>query len=288
MKKRTIQNSKSSNPPNPMSKMQVKISNSITVIPSTPPFEHDHVLTLSHLDTDPNLNVSFRYLRVYAAAKSSTTSDPFNSISSSLSAVLVHYYPLAATLRYRNDHRLELFCALGQGVPFITATASCSLESVSYLDDSDMHFIEQLVPVLDANDSLVKPCVLQVTVFDCGGFTLGAAIHHSLCDGIGGTQFFSAMAELARGADNVSVMPIWDRASLLGPRNPTRIEAPIHEFLSFNGEFLSYSEPIGGVVRECFYVREECMEHFKSLLAKSTGLNFTTFEALGAFIWRAK
>ena len=72
---------------------------------------------------------------------------------------------------------------------------------------------------LNQEERLVNPCVLQVSVFKCGGFTLGAAIHHSLCDGVGTTQFFNVMGELACGATRVSVKPVWDRTSLLGPRD---------------------------------------------------------------------
>ncbi|KAG8387357.1 hypothetical protein BUALT_Bualt02G0013000 [Buddleja alternifolia] len=80
--------------------------------------------------------------------------------------------------------------------------------------------------------------LLQVTKFSCGGFVLGAAIHHAICDGIGATIFFNAVAELARGSGQMAVDPVWDRTSLLGPRNPTRVEVPIHEVLSLDKDFI--------------------------------------------------
>lgn len=276
--------------------MQVKVAKTTHVSPSTPPFHKDHVLSLSHLDTDPNLRLTFRYLRAYLNTPTThpnppSSDDPSHVISTALSAALVHYYPLAATLRRRpGDHRLEVFCAAGQAVPLVHATVDCTLDSVNYLDDPDAHFVEQLVPDPSPVEGLVNPCVLQVTVFKCGGFTLGAALHHSLCDGLGGTQFFNAMAELARGASRVSVEPVWDRASLLGPRDPPKVEVPIHEFLSLDKEFLTYSQAndLGQVVREWFHVRDECLDRIKTMLFERSGLRFTTFEALGAFIWRAK
>ncbi|KAM3700461.1 hypothetical protein ACJW31_05G100200 [Castanea mollissima] len=267
--------------------MEVKISHTTLVSPTTKPFPEDHTLPLSHLDTDPNLHVTFRYLRTYLNTAAAAAKDPFQVISAALSAALVHYYPLAATLR-QNNH---LFCsAENLTVPLIHATVDdTTLDSLNYLDDNpDAHFLEQLVPDPDQEERLVNPCVLQVTVFKCGGFTLGAAIHHSLCDGLGATQFFNVMAELARGATRVSVEPVWDRTSLLGPRDPPRVEAPIREFLSLEKGFSSYSEEIGPVLRECFNVSDECLEKFKTALFERCGLKFTTFEALGAFIWRAK
>lgn len=131
--------------------------------------------------------------------------------------------------------------------------------------------------------------MLQVTVFKCGGFTLGAAIHHSLCDGMGGTLFFNAMAELARGKEHITVKPVWEREKLLGPRDVPRVDsALVREFLSLDKEFLVYEDGDGVVMRECFHVKDECLEEFKKSLFDQCGFKFTTFEALGAYIWRSK
>lgn len=159
---------------------------------------------------------------------------------------------------------------------------------MDYLDNPDETFVEQLVPDPDENEGMKHPCILQVTVFECGGFTLGASIHHSVCDGLGATQFFNAVAELARGATSVSIEPVWDRANLLGPRNPPRIEAPIGEFLSLEHGSLPYTQQFGAVMRECFPVTNDLLERFRTMLFEHSGSRFTAFEALGAFIWRAK
>ncbi|XP_061357643.1 spermidine coumaroyl-CoA acyltransferase [Gastrolobium bilobum] len=268
----------------------IKSSESTLIFPSRPPFLHDHALPLSHLDTDRNLHLTFRYLRAYVAT-ATTSHDPFLVISSSLSEALVHYYPLAGTLRRRKseDRRLEIWCEAGQGVPLVRATVDFTLDSVNYLDDPASHFVEQLVPDPEPEEGMEHPCMLQVTVFKCGGFTLGAAMHHSLCDGMGGTLFFNAVAELARGATRITVEPVWNRERLLGPRDPPRVDSGlIREFLRLEKGFLPYEQDIGGVVRECFHVRDECLDKFKRSLFDQSGFNFTTFEALGAYIWRSK
>lgn len=145
------------------------------------------------------------------------------------------------------------------------------------------------MPDPESEEGMEHPCMLQLTVFKCGGFTLGAAIHHSLCDGIGGTMFFNAVAELARGSTRITVEPVWDREKLLGPRDPPRVDSRlVGEFLSLDKEFLAYKEDVGVIVRECFHVRDECLEKFKRSLFDQSGFNFTTFEALGAYIWRSK
>ena len=93
---------------------------------------------------------------------------------------------------------------------------------MNFLDNPASSFLEQLVPDPGPEEGMEHPCMLQVTVFACGGFTLGAAMHHALCDGMGGTLFFNAVAELARGATRITLDPVWDRARLLGPRDPPR------------------------------------------------------------------
>lgn len=203
----------------------------------------------------------------------------------------MHYYPLAGTLRRRQneDRRLEIWCAAGQGVPLIRATVDFSLHSVNYLDDPDFRLVEQLAPDPGPDEGTEHPCMLQLTMFKCGGFALGAAMHHSLCDGLGGSLFFNAVAEFARGVTRIKVEPVWNRERLLGTENPTRVDSPlIREFLHLDKGFLPYEQEIGPVVRECFHVRDECLDRFKRSLFEQCGLNFTTFEALGAYIWRSK
>ncbi|MCL7024717.1 hypothetical protein MKW94_020773 [Papaver nudicaule] len=275
--------------------MEVKIVDETIVLPSLPPFHEDHTLALSHIDNDRNMQVNFRYLRAYVNSSSSNPADPVHIISEALSKALVHYYPFAGTLQRRSqDSRCELFCSVGQGVPVIRAIANQSLDSLNYLDDPAAKFLEELVPDREYEDVLMHPLVLQVTVFACGGFSLGSSIHHSMCDGFGSGMFFNAMAELACGSSEISTKPVWERASQLGPRSPPRVEFPFHEFLLLDKEFSAYkcnenSSSSNLSTRECFHVENQALERFKGLLhEQSGGKKFTTFEALGALIWQAR
>ncbi|KAK7412424.1 hypothetical protein VNO78_03884 [Psophocarpus tetragonolobus] len=268
----------------------IKILESSVILPSSPPLgdshNHNHDLPLSHLDTDPNLNLTFRYLRAYVAS----SLDPFHVISSSLPRALSHFYPLAATL-HASPHRLQLCCSAAQGVPLLRAAANFSLHSVNFLDDPASPFLDHLVPDPGPRQGMDHPCMLQLTVFACGGFTLGAAMHHALCDGIGGTLFFNALAELARGATRITLDPVWERPALLGPRDPPRVDSPfIQEFLRLQKGLLPYQHhvAVGAITRECFHVKDQCLHKFKRSLSDHSGFNFTVFEALAAYIWRAK
>ncbi|GJS49368.1 spermidine coumaroyl-CoA acyltransferase [Tanacetum coccineum] len=268
--------------------MDVKTSPPTTIHPSQPPFTDDHILPLSHLDTDSNMNVPFRYVRAYAATNQQQNTDPFDVITSALSTTLVKYYPYTGSLHRRtSDGRFELHCRVGDGVQVIPATVDFPLSSVNYLDDANEEFIELLVPNPDEETRVSNLLILQVTRFSCGGYTLGACVHHALCDGLGATLFFNAMAEVARGVSGVTVDPVWDRSSLLGPREPARTDFPIDEFLCLDKDFVPYSELSEKVVREYYHVKDDWLDQFKAFLHEKSGSNFTTFEALGAALWQA-
>ncbi|KAI3899191.1 hypothetical protein MKW92_005038 [Papaver armeniacum] len=275
-----------------MEATQVRIIDKTTVLPTHPPFHEDHTLALSHIDNDRNIQVNFRYLRAYVNSNSNPA-DPVHIISEALSKTLVHYYPLAGTLQRHSENsrsRFELFCSPGQGVPVIRAVCNHSLDSLNYLDDPAEKFLEELVPDPKYEDVMEHPFVLQITIFACGGFSLGSSVYHSMCDGFGSGMFFNAMAELARGASEISTKPVWERASQLGPRNPPKVEFPFHEFLLLDKEFSPYKANNNDLsIRECFHVQGQALERFKgSLYEQSGGKKFTTFEALGALIWRAR
>ncbi|XP_024029261.1 3'-N-debenzoyl-2'-deoxytaxol N-benzoyltransferase-like [Morus notabilis] len=101
-------------------------------------------------------------------------------------------------------------------------------------------------------------------------------------------RFFNLAAGLARGeVSGPPVQPVWDREKL-GPRDPPRVEPPIGEFLRLDKGLSPYEQDIGPVVRASFDVSDACLDRFKKELLDRSGSSFTTFEALGAFMWRAK
>lgn len=279
---------------------EVETIETILVVPSSSPFSGfrgDHprekTLRFSHLDTDRNLDVTVRSLRVYAGGGGAASLDPFDVITGALSKALSSYYPLAGSLRRRRaDNRLEVHCVEGQGVPVTRASSRRTLAALNYLDDFSSAMVERLVPDPTAGEELEHPLTLQVTIFACGGFSLGMCVHHSFCDGAGATLFLSAVAEIARGAAAAAVEPVWDRAALLGPRRPPRTEVDLTPVLRTAGRLSHpYGARDGGdaIAREYFHVSEVCLERLRGQIQEASGSSsFTTFEALVAFIWRAK
>lgn len=54
-----------------------------------------------------------------------------------------------------------------------------------------------------------------MTKFPCGGFTIGIAVTHAMCDGFGVATVFNALTELAGGKSEPSVLPVWQRERLV-------------------------------------------------------------------------
>ncbi|XP_074283961.1 tetrahydroanabasine acetyltransferase-like [Silene latifolia] len=268
--------------------MEVTIQETITIFPSNSPFNENHVLPLSDLDTDRNLDVTFRYFRVYS--NQNNEPDPFNLITTALAEALVPYYPFTGCLQRNNaeDGRVELHCNLGSRVPMVRATLDSTLESVNYLDDPDESFSEQLVPNPDPNEAMDHPMVLQITMFKCGGYVLGPVVQNMLCDGLGASEFFNWVAELTRDSNKTRSKPDWNRVGLLGPREPLSVEFPFGELLTLDKDFSPYLQPVGPVGKVCFDMDDAMLDRFKAYLLEKSGSRFTTFEALGAFIWQAK
>ena len=69
----------------------------------------------------------------------------------------------------------------------------------------------------------------QVTRLSCGGFILAVRVNHTIADAQGVTQFLGAVAELVRGAQAPSVLPVWKR-ELLDGRNQQQ-PALVHDKL---------------------------------------------------------
>ena len=244
------------------------------------------ILSLSTIDNDVNLETISPTIFVYQAIDSNTEKavDPANMIKQALSEALVYYYPLAGRLkRHNHDGRLKLTCNT-HGVPFLVASADCTLSSLSYLDDLNFEIAKDFVCTTSVEDEDgYSPLILQVTKFSCGGFTIGYGNCHSVSDGFGAAQFFQAMTELSKGKE-LSVKPVWERERLIG----TPIKEPLN--VKKASQAKSPYMPSSDIVDDCFYLKSESIKRLKESLAKEMGgtSGLTTFEVLAAFVWRAR
>ncbi|KAM3741804.1 hypothetical protein ACB098_07G024900 [Castanea mollissima] len=138
----------------------------------------------------------------------------FKKMKNALSRALIHFYPLAGRLRWKEGGQLELDCN-AMGVQVLEAYANAKLDELG--DFAPIGVVEDLVPKIDYTTPIEEwPLFLaQLTRFSCGGICVGTAVSHTMADGLSATNFISSWAKLARGCDlEDDEIPFLDRTVL--------------------------------------------------------------------------
>ena len=197
-------------------------------------------------------------------------------------------------MKHAGDGRLRVDFGVGgaeYGVPFLEATANCTLSSLHYLDNTDTDIAKDFVLDVPSPQDKSYPLVFMVTKFICGGFTIGMGCSHVVCDGYGSIQVFKAIVELAKGRSEPSVIPVWERERLVGSSTSTK--QPLPPLLQPK-EPIAFSplvQPKTVIKIYCFKVENEVIKRLKMSLMKegdSESEPVTTFESLGAYVWRSR
>lgn len=131
-------------------------SQPIIIPPSAPTPKHS--LYLSNLDDQKFLRFSIKYLYLFKKSVS------FDILKSSLSRVLVDYYPLAGRLRTstEDDHKLEVDCN-GEGAVFAEAFMDTTAEELLESSKMPNKSWKKLLYKVEAQSFLdVPPLVVQV------------------------------------------------------------------------------------------------------------------------------
>ncbi|KAI5022376.1 hypothetical protein ZWY2020_059106 [Hordeum vulgare] len=210
---------------------------------------------------------------------------PAGVIRRALGEALVHYYPLAGRLREVEGRKLVVDCT-GEGVMFVEADADVRLEELEAVGlRPPFPCMDQLLFDVEGSGGVLNcPLLLiQVTRLLCGGFILALRLNHTMCDAIGIVQFMNAVAELARGVPAPTVAPAWSR-ELLEARSPPMPSFPHREF-----DLLPPPPPpAGDMVMRSFTFGHAHLAAIKKHLPPLVRDKATTFEALAAYLWRAR
>ncbi|KAL4376538.1 hypothetical protein GQ457_02G021280 [Hibiscus cannabinus] len=202
-------------------------------------------------------------------------------IKDALSKVLVHYYPLAGRLTISSEGKLIVDCS-GEGVVFVEAEADCKMEDIGDITKPDPQTLEKLVYDIPSATNVLEmpPLVAQVTKFQCGGFVLGLCANHCMFDGIGAMEFVNSWGETARGLP-LTVPPFSDRP-ILKARSPPKIDHLHQEFSEIEDK-----SSTGELYNDEMLYRSFCKLK-KNAMEDGVLQKCTTFEALSAFVWRAR
>ncbi|KAM0823175.1 hypothetical protein ACQ4PT_071042 [Festuca glaucescens] len=238
---------------------------------------------LSDLDDHEGLRMHVSLALFYRGGDDGV--DPAGVIRRALSEALVHYYPLAGRLREVEGQKLVVDCT-GEGVLFVEADADVRLAELEKVGlRPPFPCWDQLLFDVEGSSGVLNcPLLLiQVTRLLCGSFVFALRFNHTICDGIGIAQFMNAIAELARGLPSTTVAPVWSR-ELLEARNPPTPSLPHHE----SGVVLSQPPPADDMVMRSFTFRAADLAAIKKSLPRHLHGTATSFEALAAFLWRAR
>ncbi|XP_068638566.1 alcohol acyltransferase 9-like [Aristolochia californica] len=253
------------------------------VCPKLPTPEHS--LYLSNLDDQKFLRFSIKYLYLYKK------SVPVDTLKSSLSRVLVDYYPLAGRLRTseEDDEKLQIDCN-GQGALFAEAFINLSAEEFLPLLSKPNRSWRKLLYREESQSFLdIPPLVIQVTHLRCGALIICMAINHCLADGLGTCQFLHAWAHMTTKPSSTAlpVGPFHFR-ELLRPLKSPKITKQHPEFTVSTVDRIvgTLVDPTTQhVVPTCFTFTPSQILQIRKLCVPSN--KCTSFEALASHVWRA-
>lgn len=199
--------------------MRVKASSTIKPAEPTPKYR----LWLSDLDLiQPVTHAPTVYFYRPNSPNIPTSFFSPDIMKKGLSQTLVHFYLLARRLRYNEGSRLEIDCN-EEGTVFYEV--ECDVDIDDFGDFKPTTELIDLVPHVDYSTHLGEwPLLLvQLTLFRCGGISLGLAISHMTTDGMSAAHFVSSWAKIARtGTSQIDQMPLLDRTPLRARDPPVK------------------------------------------------------------------
>ncbi|XP_047095088.1 acyl transferase 1-like [Lolium rigidum] len=250
--------------------------------------------TLSDLDDQRTLRY-YETVVGFFRSNSSRPDNPARAIRAALMEALVYYYPIAGRLREDGAGRLVVDCT-AEGVVFVEAYVDARLEEFGEPLLPPYPCVEELLcDVGDTRAVLGKPLLfMQVTRLKCGGFVLGFHICHNLADGFGMAQFIKAVADIARGEAEPTILPVWDR-DLLTARSIAPIarsypvyESPVNDLGSTARDMMLSTPPRSMVARYFLFGPREVSTLRDRIPAGHPARSATIFELVTAVMWRCR
>ncbi|XP_020208299.1 13-hydroxylupanine O-tigloyltransferase [Cajanus cajan] len=251
------------------------------VVPATPtPRE---LKLLSDIDDQLCLRLQIPLVFFYGYRPSMAGKDPVQVIRQALAKTLVFYYPFAGRLRESPNGKLMVDCN-GEGVIFVEADADVTIEQFGDNLLPPFPCFDKILFNIPGSDGIIDSPILhlQVTRLKCGGFIFALRFIHNMCDASGIGQFLKALAEIACGGPNPSILPVWHR-EMLCARHPPRVTYTHDEYQEVPPDTRSMYEP-----KYCsFFFGPKEIASIRALLPHHVATKSTSFEVLTAWLWRS-
>ncbi|KAH7841569.1 hypothetical protein Vadar_031667 [Vaccinium darrowii] len=255
------------------------------------PTPHEYKL-LSDIDDQDGLRFQIPVIQFYRNKVNESMEagrDPVKVIRQAIAKTLVWYYPFAGRLRElaAAGRKLMVDCT-GEGVLFIEADADVTLDDFGDALQPPFPCLDQLLfDVPGSGGVLDCPLLLiQVTRLRCGGFIVALRLNHTMSDAPGLVQFMEAVGEIARGADSISVQPVWQREHL-SARNPPHVSCTHHEYDEVpdtKGTII----PLDDMAHRSFFFGHKEVSALRKLVPPNLQDKCSTFEVLTACLWQCR
>ncbi|KAF5823521.1 putative benzyl alcohol O-benzoyltransferase [Helianthus annuus] len=254
------------------------------IAPATPtPRE---VKLLSDIDDQKGFRYVLPIIQFHHRNPKMGNKNPASVIREALAKVLVFYYPLAGRLKEGPGEKLMVDCT-GEGVLFIEAEADVTLEQFGKTLHPPFPCVEKLICIPSYRGILGSPLVyIQVTRLLCGGFIFTSGINHTICDAVGNAQFLIALGEMAQGALEPSVLPVWQR-ELLYARDPPHVTFPHPEYDDVVNTKDNHIFAVNEMADKSFFFGPTEMSALRRFVPEHLE-RCTTFEVLTACLWRCR
>ncbi|XP_075475575.1 spermidine hydroxycinnamoyl transferase-like [Primulina tabacum] len=272
--------------------MRVVLNNSCLVQPAEPTW--NGLMPLTEFDqTGVLAHIPILYFYRPSGTWLTQKDTIFTTLRTSLSRILVHFYPLAGRLRWLDGAHLVLECN-GKGVQLVEAETDADLDILGDFTASP-HFHHLIHPInYKAPIEEIPLVIVQLTKFRCGGIALNYSISHAVADGQSALHFIFEWANLARG-DSLGNAPFLDR-KLLRAGDPPSAQ-PCYEHEQFDPPPLLIGQPSCENERKkettvaMLKVTKIQVEMLKNEANRTRPFNdgdrvFTRYEAIAAHIWR--
>ncbi|XP_031275733.1 vinorine synthase-like [Pistacia vera] len=245
-------------------KIDVEVISRESITPCTPIPEHLCRYQFSFLDQlSPTFFMSTIYF--YHLDDKRSHSEISNSLKSSLSKILNHYYPLTGCLE--NNY---VDCN-NASVLFLEAQVGCQLSQIIEEPLLPSEF-NKFLPNDHKQDGITNVVLaIQTNYFNCGSVAIGVLMSHKIADASSMITFMKDWAATTRDETD-NICPQFESATLFPPKDLDDITSTVNV------------PPEENIVLKRFVFSGSVLATLKETYADN-GIHPTRVEALSSFIW---